>query len=104
MCDVSKAFNTVPDSLLLAKLNELGLDPYLQRWIKNYLTNRSQCACVDVVGSHHLVFAASISSNSDVNMFADDIALYWVIKTTTDIMFIFNRILTLHLPAFVKKI
>ena len=35
--DVSKAFDTVPHSLLLAKLHELGLDPYLLRWIRSYL-------------------------------------------------------------------
>ena len=40
--DVSKAFDSVPHSLLLAKLNDLGLDPYLLRWIRNYLTDRSQ--------------------------------------------------------------
>ena len=40
--DVSKAFDTVPHSLLLAKLSELGLDPYLLRWIRNYLSDRSQ--------------------------------------------------------------
>ena len=33
--DVSKAFDTVPHSLLLATLSELGLDPYLLRWIRN---------------------------------------------------------------------
>ena len=104
--DVSKAFDTVPHSLLLAKLNELGLDPYLLRWIKSYLTNRCQCVCVDGVSSHTLPVAsgvpqgsvlgpllfityinnvaASISPESDVNMFADDIALYRVIKTTDD--------------------
>ena len=39
--DVSKAFDTVPHSLLLAKLNKLGLDPYLLWWIRNYLSDRS---------------------------------------------------------------
>ena len=104
--DVSKAFDTVPHSLLIAKLNELGLDPYLLQWIKSYLTDRTQCVCVDGVTSPSLPVAsgvpqgsvlgpllfityinnvaAVISPNSDVNMFADDIALYRVIKTTAD--------------------
>ena len=47
--DVSKAFDTVPHSLLLAKLHELGLDPYLLQWIRNYLSDRSQFVCVDGV-------------------------------------------------------
>ena len=38
--DISKAFDTVPHTLLLTKLIELGLDLYLVRWIKSYLTNR----------------------------------------------------------------
>ena len=44
--DISKVFDTVPHSLLIAKLNELGLDPYLLQWIKRYLTNRTQCVCM----------------------------------------------------------
>ena len=47
-------------SLLPTKLNEFGLDPYLLRWIRNYLSDGSQYACVDGTSSHafllYLVF------------------------------------------------
>ena len=39
--DVSKAFDTVPHLPLLQKLSEIGLDPYLIRWIRNYVAGRS---------------------------------------------------------------
>ena len=104
--DVSKAFDTVPHSLLLTKLYELNLNPYLLQWIKSYLSNRSQYVCVDSISSSvvpvvsgvpqgsvlgpllYIIYindtAASISPNSDANMFADDIALYRIIKTSSD--------------------
>jgi len=34
--DVSKALDTVPHLSLLQKLSEIGLDPYLIRWIRSY--------------------------------------------------------------------
>ena len=45
--DVQKAFNTVPHLLLLQKLNTLNVNPYLMRWLENYLTNRTQYVGVD---------------------------------------------------------
>lgn len=39
--DIQKAFDTVPHLLLLQKLNALNVNPYLMRWLGNYLTNRS---------------------------------------------------------------
>ena len=64
--DVSKAFDTVPHSLLLAKLHELGLDPYLLLWIRNYLCDRSQFVyiCVDGASSHYLPVVSGIPQGS----------------------------------------
>jgi len=42
---VSKAFDTVPHLPLLQKLSEIGLDPYLIRWIRSYLAGRSHSIC-----------------------------------------------------------
>ena len=38
--NVRKAFDSVPHVPLLQKLIDIGLNPYLLRWIKSYLTNR----------------------------------------------------------------
>ena len=43
--DVSKAFDTVPHLPLLQKLSEIGLDPYLIRWIRSYLAGMQVAVC-----------------------------------------------------------
>jgi len=40
--DVSEAFDTVPHLPLPQKLSEIGLDPYLIKWIRSYLAGRYQ--------------------------------------------------------------
>ena len=104
--DISKAFDTVPHLPLLGTLIEIGIDPYLIRWIYSYLAGRSQFVCVDGCISNKLSvlsgvpqgsvlgpllficyindIATAISSDSEINMFADDITLYRVIKTRMD--------------------
>ena len=45
--DLRKAFNSVPHSLLLQRLNEIGVNPFIIHWVHNYLTCRSQLVVVD---------------------------------------------------------
>ena len=112
--DISKAFDTVPHLPLLHTLIEIGIDPYLIRWIYSYLAGRSQFVCVDGCISNKLSvlsgvpqgsvlgpllficyindIATAISSDSEINMFADDIALYRVIKTRMDYVHLQNDI------------
>ena len=104
--DVSKAFDTVPHLPLLQTLERLGVDKYILRWIKDYLLHRSQLVCVDGCVSPSLPAISGvpqgsvlgpllfityindvtsvISAGSEINMFADDIALYRIIKTAAD--------------------
>ena len=104
--NISKAFDTVPHLPLLQQMEKLNLNPFLLRWIESYLRGRTQHIVVDgcqsqvlpvisgvprgsVLGS--LLFicyindvASVASEGSDMSLFADDIALYRVIKTPAD--------------------
>ena len=104
--DVHKAFDRVPHQSLLQQMQCMNLDPYLLRWLYDYLSNRSQFVAVEgeksnilpvisgvpqgsVLGPLLFIMyindvATIISPESEINMFADDIALYRVIKTSVD--------------------
>ena len=45
--DLRKAFDTVDHSTLISKLPLYGIEHAEQRWIQNYLTQRSQIACFE---------------------------------------------------------
>ena len=61
--DLSKAFDRVPHAPLLDKLRDLDLDPYLVRWLGNYLQDRRQNVVVGgILSVQSLVGLSSWSS------------------------------------------
>ena len=106
--DVQKAFDSVPHIPLLNRLAEIELPPAIIRWLKNYLADRVQFVAIEGAQSDILPviscvpqgsvlgpllfityindIAALVSEGSKINMFADDIALYRIIKSPLDYM------------------
>ncbi len=60
-----KAFDTVPHLPLLHTFDDLGLDNYLFRWLKNYLFNRTQYVAVEGADSHILPVLSGVPRTGD---------------------------------------
>ena len=104
--DLSQAFDTVDHSTLISKLPLYGIEHAEQRWIQNYLTQRSQIACFEgelsqekkiTYGVHQgsilgpLLFQIHINDvhldieNCKTIMYADDTVLLFSDKTEAEI-------------------
>ena len=105
--DLTKAFDSVPHQLLLTKLKELGLSPFLVKWVANYLTRRVQSVVIGGASSCPLPVLSGVPQGSvlgpllfliyvnDINgvglsegsklvLYADDILLYRAIQSQED--------------------
>jgi len=104
--DLSKAFDKVPHRPLMDKLASLHVDPYVLRWLSDYLCQRSQCVAVNgeistsskvisgvpqgsVLGPLlFLIYINGISEvelhNGTIILYADDILLYRRIQSQAD--------------------
>ena len=104
--DIRKAFDSVPHRPLVHKLEELGVDKYLLKWISNYLAERKQQVVVSGETSSALPVASGVPqgsvlgpllfiiyvdgvesvtlSDGTVVMFADDMVLYRPIRSHED--------------------
>ena len=104
LLELSKAFDRVPHQRLLLKLRSYGITGNTNKWIQNFLINRTQQLVIE--GQHSYtgavtsgvlqgsvlgptVFLIYINNLGDgikstIRLFADDTILYNTIKTATD--------------------
>ncbi len=130
--DLRKVFDSVPHRPLMQKLEGLGVDQYVLKWISNYLTDRKQQVVVSGGISSALPVVSGVPQGSvlgpllfiiyvdgvetvtlpdgTVVMFADDMVLYRPIRSDHDFLLlqrdinaISNWISNLHLQFNGKK-
>ena len=110
--DFSKAFDSVPHTRLLLKLQAYGINGQLLSWFKSFLTGRRQCVKINGVLSSWvqvssgvpqgsilgpLLFSLYVNElpslvSSQLLMFADDIKLYRTIRSSEDCLVLQNDI------------
>ena len=62
--DLQKAFNTVPHSLLLSKLEAYGVINPLLSWFSSYLYHRTQSVCIRNSSSNNIDAASGVIQGS----------------------------------------
>ena len=103
--DVRKAFDSIPHATLVSKLQSLGLNDFILRWICDYLRGREQRVILNGVSSRPksvlsgvpqgsvlgpLLFTIYMNDLADLHLssklvlYADDILLYRSIETSAD--------------------
>ena len=107
--DMAKAFDSLPHSLVLGSLANVGVCGSLYHWFESYLTDRRQQVALNGVLSEEILvtsgvpqgsilgpllfllsvnsaFDVSISRKSVLEMYADDILLYMIITCLEDVI------------------
>ena len=106
-CEFMKAFDTVPHSHLIQVLEYYGVDSFLVKWIRGFLTDRKQCVIINgesstwsdvssgiqqgsVLGP--VLFVVYINTivesvtDSELYLFADDAKVYNIMNNEQDLL------------------
>ena len=86
---ISKAFNTIDNRILLQKLQVYGIRGCALKWFCSYLSDRSQCVCIDDICSTFLQIKCGIPQGSILGPLLFNIYINDIVKTSHLFQFIF---------------